>query len=317
VSGELLIGVDGGNTKTVALAARPDGSIAGRGRAGCADIHNASSVEVALDAIAAACQDALFEAGAAAADVQAACFNLAGADWPEDIELLGRAIPELVGLRCEPLVVNDAIAPIRAGTVDGAGVSVVCGTFGTTAARNREGRTYHVGFWPDMTGGRGLGRDGLAAVWRSGLGLGPETALTARALTEYAVDSPIELLHVFTRRQGLAEREKERFAPAVLDEAAAGDAIAAGIVAGHGRVLAGQARSCAAAVELAEPFPVVLTGGVFQHPSAVLADAIMAGIPGGRPVRVPHAPVIGALLLAFDRAGVEPDLDRIVAGAGA
>ena len=191
MSGELLIGVDGGNTKTVALAARPDGSIAGGGRAGCADIHNASSVEVALDAIAAACQDALFEAGAAAADVQAACFNLAGADWPEDIELLGRAIPELVGLRCEPLVVNDAIAPIRAGTVDGAGVSVVCGTFGTTAARNPEGRTYHVGFWPDMTGGRGLGRDGLAAVWRSGLGLGPETALTARALTEYAVDSPI------------------------------------------------------------------------------------------------------------------------------
>jgi N-acetylglucosamine kinase-like BadF-type ATPase len=131
------------------------------------------------------------------------------------------------------------------------------------------------------------------------------------------VDSPIELLHVFTRRQGLAEREKERFAPAVLDEAAAGDPIATGIVAGHGRVLAGQARSCAAAVDLAEPFSVVLTGGVFQHPSAVLADAIMAGIPGGRPVRVPHAPVIGALLLAFDRAGVEPDLDRIVAGAGA
>jgi N-acetylglucosamine kinase-like BadF-type ATPase len=315
----MLIGIDGGNTKTVALVAAPDGTVVGRGRSGCSDIHNAPSVEVALDAMAAACQDALFQAGIPASEVTAACFNLAGADWPEDFELLRRAIPELVGLPGEPLVVNDAIAPIRAGTADGAGVSVVCGTYGTTAARNRAGDTYHVGFWPDQTGARGLGKDGLAAVWRWALGYGPETALTGRALGLYRADTPMELLHSFTRRGGWPEQDKERLAPVVLDEAAKADPIAAEIVADHGRILGGQARACADAVGLLGDgrFPVVLTGGVFHNPSAVLADAIMANVPEGDPVQLHHAPVIGALLLAFDQAGIDPDVSLIVEGAHA
>jgi len=315
----MLIGVDGGNTKTVALVATPDGTVVGRGRSGCSDIHNAPSVEIALDAMAAACQDALFEAGIAASDVSAACFNLAGADWPEDFDLLRRAIPELVGLPRAPLVVNDAIAPIRAGTADGAGVSVVCGTFGTTAARNRDGRTYHVGFWPDRTGARGLGQDGLAAVWRSELRLGPETALTHRSLEMYGPATPIELLHSFTRRGGWPEQDKERLAPVVLDEATKGDPVAAEIVANHGRILGGQARACADAVGLLDGrrFPVVLTGGVFHSPSAVLSDAILSYLPEADPVPLHHAPVIGALLLAFDEAGLEPDVSRIVEGAHA
>ena len=279
----MLIGVDGGNTKTVALVATPDGTVIGRGRSGCSDIHNAPSVEVALDAMAAACQDALFEAGIAASDVTAACFNLAGADWPEDFDLLRRTIPELVGLPQEPLVVNDAIAPIRAGTADGAGVSVVCGTFGTTAARNLAGDTYHVGFWPDQTGARGLGRDGLAAVWRSELGLGPETALTGRSLELYGTATPMELLHSFTRRGGWPEQDKERLAPVVLEEATAADPVAGEIVANHGRILGGAGRACADAVGLLGNgrFPVVLTGGVFHNPSAVLSDAILANVPEG------------------------------------
>jgi N-acetylglucosamine kinase-like BadF-type ATPase len=316
----MLIGVDGGNTKTVALVARPDGTVTGRGLSGCSDIHNAPSVEVALDAVAAACQDALFEAGISASDITAACFNMAGADWPEDFQLLGRSIPELVGLPGEPLVVNDAIAPIRAGTVDGAGVSVVCGTFGTTAGRNRDGRTFHVGFWPDRTGARGLGQDGLAAVWRSQLQLGPETSLTGRALELYGSATPIELLHSFTRRGGWPEPHKERLAPVVLDEAIAGDPVAAAIIENHGRILGQQARSCADAVGLLDAgrFPVVLTGGVFHHhPSTVLQEAILAHVPEGDPVSVPHAPVIGALLLAFDQAGLEPDVERIAEGAHA
>ena len=62
---------------------------------------------------------------------------------------------------------------------------------------------------------------------------------------------------------------------------------------------------------------MVLTGGVFHHPSALLSDAILAHVPEGEPVPLPHAPVIGALLLAFDRAGLEPDVERIVEGAHA
>ena len=315
----MLIGVDGGNTKTVALVATPDGTVTGRGRSGCSDIHNAPSVEVALDAMAAACQDALFEAGIAASDVTAACFNLAGADWPEDFDLLRRTIPELVGLSQEPLVVNDAIAPIRAGTADGAGVSVVCGTFGTTAARNLAGDTYHVGFWPDQTGARGLGRDGLAAVWRSELGLGPETALTGRSLELYGTATPMELLHSFTRRGGWPEQDKERLAPVVLEEATAADPVAAEIVANHGRILGTQAQGLRGRRRPARQRPV--PGGADRRRVPQPLGGAVGRDPGeragGRPGRAAARARDRRTAAGLRHGGHHPDLARIVEGAHA
>ena len=38
---QYVLGVDGGNTKTIALVAALDGTILGAGRGGCGDIYNA------------------------------------------------------------------------------------------------------------------------------------------------------------------------------------------------------------------------------------------------------------------------------------
>ena len=48
---DLLLGVDGGNTKTIALVARRDGTVVGVGTAGCADIHNARTPELGLEEV--------------------------------------------------------------------------------------------------------------------------------------------------------------------------------------------------------------------------------------------------------------------------
>src|SRR5919204_4180137 len=136
---DLLLGVDGGNTKTVAVAARTDGTVVGTGRAGCADIHNAASPDEALAEIARACASALAATGARAADIAAAAFSLAGADWPEDFELLRRALAEALGLTEPPIVVNDAIGAIRSGTHDGVGAAIACGTAGVGRGPPRAG----------------------------------------------------------------------------------------------------------------------------------------------------------------------------------
>ena len=39
---QYVLGVDGGNTKTIAIVAALDGTILGTGRGGCGDIYNAS-----------------------------------------------------------------------------------------------------------------------------------------------------------------------------------------------------------------------------------------------------------------------------------
>ena len=314
--GGLLLGADGGNTKTVAVVAGRDGSILGAGRSGNSDLYNAPSVDAALASIAAAAAQALSAAGATSADVDAACFSLAGADWPEDFELLRRELPARIGLAAEPLVVNDAVGAIRAGTPDGVGTAVVCGTYGVSSARNVAGEVFHLGFWPDSCGARPLGREALSAVWRADLGYGPATSLTRRALDTYAVPDPIALLHEYTRRGGPGPEAVDRLAPAVLDEADAGDEVAAAIVANQGRILGDQTQACAERVGLAGgEFPVVLAGGVFRHASRLLAETLMQRIPGGRAVPAAHEPAVGALLFAFDRAGVAADEARLRATA--
>jgi N-acetylglucosamine kinase-like BadF-type ATPase len=45
---KLVLGVDGGNTKTLALVAREDGAVIGTGRAGCGDIYGSTSANVAM-----------------------------------------------------------------------------------------------------------------------------------------------------------------------------------------------------------------------------------------------------------------------------
>ncbi len=297
-----MLAVDGGNTKTLAAVADADGRTLAAGSGGSADIHNAPEPADAISAIEAAAREALARAGVAAADVGAAAFSLAGADWPEDFALLERELAARLALPAPPLVVNDALGALRAGSPDWTGVAVVSGTYNAVGARHPGGRAFHLGIWPDAAGGRALGRAGLRAVHRARLGMGPATVLTERALAIFGAADPIALLHAFARLGGLAEAEGDRLAPVVLDAADDGDAVAEAIVAGMGRTLGQQARACAAQVGLElDGARVVLAGGVFGHPTDRLAAATMAELPGAVPVRHPAPPLAGALLLALDR----------------
>jgi len=311
--GSLLLGVDGGNTKTIAVVARPDGTVAGIGWGGCADIHNASTPDDGVDQVVRAVEAALAAAGAPAADVRAATFSLAGADWPEDFEFLRRELGRRLLLGAELAVVNDAVGAIRSGSPDGTGIAVVCGTGGAVGARNASGDVFHYGFWPDGTGGAALGAQGLAAVWRADLGVGPETSLTRRALERWGCADPVELLHAFTRLDAppIPGAEKSLFAEVVLDEATAGDPVAVEIVTTAGSRLGDYGRISAARVGLADGFTLVLCGGVLRHSSPLLREAILARLPAGRPVTASAEPVVGALLLASDRAGAALDVDGV------
>ena len=121
----LLLGVDAGNTKTVALVVTEDGAVLGSGRGRCGDIHNAAGPTAAVDEIVAASKTALDAAGVGAGDLAAAGFSLAGADWPEDFAYLAGELRQRLALRAEPEVVNDAVGGLRSASEDMIGVSVV------------------------------------------------------------------------------------------------------------------------------------------------------------------------------------------------
>jgi N-acetylglucosamine kinase-like BadF-type ATPase len=317
----LVLGVDGGNTKTIAIVATGDGTVVGAGRAGCADIYNAESEAAALAAICAAVDDALTCANAAPTDLAVGAFSLAGADWPEDIELLEHGVRDC-GFGEKIQVVNDAIGALRAGTPDGVGVGVALGTGIAIGARNGEGKVWYSGHWAVASGGCELGGQALQAVYEAHLGLAPETSLTRVILEAFGVATVDEVLHRTTARGTTwSARDQARLAPLLLDQAAAGDEIACAIVSQAASRHADAALAGAEAVGLRHfPFRLVLNGGVMRHPSGLLETAIRSRIeklaPGVDTVHDPPEPVVGAVLMAIDLARSDGDpavKERLVA----
>ena len=312
----LVLGVDGGNSKTDVAVADGSGRVVGRARGGNSDIYVGKEPARALDELTAAVRAALADAAVDAADLSTSVFSLAGADWPEDFELIAASLRGL-GLRHEPLVVNDAMGGLRLGSPDWQGVAVVCGSFNAVGARHRDGTTFHLGFWPDRVGGFDLADLAVKAVHRDGLGLGPTTALTPRVHELFDSTDAVDLMHRFTRRgSDLGLVAHLQVAPLLLDVAGTGDEVASTIVRAAGAALGEQARVAAERVGLGlDGTPVVLAGGVLQHPSTLLSASIMARLDGAVPVRPTEPPIVGALLLAYDRLDLA--MDDVLLGGGA
>ncbi|GAA1434630.1 BadF/BadG/BcrA/BcrD ATPase family protein [Microlunatus lacustris] len=307
------LGVDAGNSKTVALLADADGRVLGRGRAGVGDIYGVATPEDAVDAVLDAVGQALAGAVVGPEDVAHAAFRLAGVDWPEDEELwvarLGARAPGLHSLT----VRNDGYALLRCGQPSGVGVAVTAGSGPAVSGRGPDGREWSAGWWiQHELAGRGLGAAGVRAVVDAETGLGPPTALTPLLLALFGEPDVPALLHAFTRRaHPRPDRDTWRAARSVLQAAGQGDAVAAGIVQRHAALLAGLVAVTARETGLdvvGAPVPVVLGGSVLtsEHPAyRTSLTAALAGTVGAADVVVSAAsPVVGALLDALAEGGV-------------
>lgn len=317
---QVVLGVDGGNTKTIALVAALDGTILGAGRGGCGDIYNAvmngtpwpDPAAAAIANVEYAVETALQAANVRASDLVAAVFNMAGADWPEDFDLLTTAM-KVRGYGRALIVQNDALGVLHSGVADNVGVSVICGTGGATGARGPDGRIWHSSSWQDQVqGGSQLSQKVLDAVVRSELGIEPPTTLKQRMLDYFGVKSVEEVLHKYTAREPYPPEHINGLAPLLLDEAEAGDVLARQIVQEHGRALGNYAIVAARRVGLeGTPFALVLAGGVLRHPSTLLADTIVERVqmtsPEVRATRCRFEPIVGVLFSALEAAGVAID----------
>jgi N-acetylglucosamine kinase-like BadF-type ATPase len=316
---KLVLGVDGGNTKTLALVAREDGVILGGGRAGCGDIYGAPSPSAAIAEIERAVQAALREAGISPADLTASAFSLAGADWPEDFRLLEDAL-RARGYGQRLLVANDAMGALRAGAPDGTGVVVACGTGAAVGARGRDGQIWHSSFWQQTQGAEELSRRALQAVYLAELGIAPPTLLTQRILEAFQVRTVEDVLHQLTGRELPRPEKRRQLARPLFDAADSGDPIAQQILISHGKALGEYAIVAASKVGLlGTSFTLVLSGGVLRHPSPWLRDSLIKRVSEAEPtvhaISSRFEPAVGAVLLALDLPGIIDDhlLERLEA----
>ena len=140
---------------------------------------------------------------------------------------------------------DDAVTAHAGALPQTAGVSLVAGTGVACLALRRDGEPRIIGghgyLLGDEGGGFWIGRNGLRAALRSTDGRGPHTALAARATEQFGALSDLHVrLHDGERPvQAIAS-----FAPAVLEAAAANDAVANAIVDDAARELYEPRRPC-------------------------------------------------------------------------
>lgn len=310
----LYLGVDAGNSKTVAVVCDERANAVGFGRSGNGDIYGAVSTDAAVDAVLTAVGEALRVAGSTPDRLAGAAFRLAGVDWPEDhtfwVDALRCRLPDTVPRS----IANDGFAAIRCGEPSGVGVAVVGGTGPAVASRGRTGAEWSVGFWVQgRLGATGLVDDALRTVYSAAIGLGPSTALTEALLERFGQVDVERLLHAFTRRDGEPiRRERAAASRTVTAVALAGDPVAGEVVRRHGERFADYARVAAEQVGFdpnVDQLPVVLAGSVLLGRDSPVAEALLTALPERLPGALPRVavvpPVCGAALDALAEAGVD------------
>jgi N-acetylglucosamine kinase-like BadF-type ATPase len=248
------------------------------------------------------------QAGLSRAKITAAGFGLAGYDWPEDRAPHLAILHELLPSAPPFALVNDALLGLWAGTEAGWGVVVAAGTSCNCYGRNpagQIGRTVGSSHFGEYAGAEELVWWAVQAVARAWTRRGPASRL-AEALIVAAGASDVEdlLAGLMRGRYHLSAGS----APLVFALAADGDPVALDLVRRAGRELGSLAAGVSRQLDLtSQSFDVVLAGSFFNGSPLVqetMAETLQAIAPRARLVRLDAPPVVGAVLLAMEQAGV-------------
>lgn len=303
---ELVLGVDGGGSKTVAWLAphkeKNAGEILGRGYAGTGN-PRAAGFEVALRNIDAAIAAAFKNAGLTRETAAAACLGLAGAGRATEQERIS-AWAKKLGIARAVQVTGDAEPILAAASPGNSGIALICGTGSFAWGRNAAGETARAGGWGYLFGDEGsayaVALDGLRAAARAADERGAPTILVDKFQHALNATTPQEIVervyHPDMTRAAIAA-----LAPLVF-EAAETDAVARQISDSAAAELVTMVAVLLKRLQLTPGvYALALTGGVLLNQSH-FREQFVAGLrraavePDG--IALVEEPVRGAIAIA-------------------
>jgi N-acetylglucosamine kinase-like BadF-type ATPase len=312
---EIVLAVDGGNSKTDLALVGADGALLSLVRGPQSSPHHLG-LDGCLDVLATLLDEAVSEAGlrgdnGAVADV--AELLLAGVDFPAEEQQLEDAVRVRPWAR-RITVRNDTFAILRAGTERGWGVAVVCGAGINCVGVAPDGR--HARFpslgaiTGDWGGGYDVGLEAVSAAARSEDGRGPKTSLEREVPVHFGLETPTELAEAIHSGR-IAQRRVIELAPMVLAQAET-DAVAGAIVERLVAEVVAMARVALTRLGLEhEPVEVLLGGGLLQTAADGLLSEIERALAETGPsitVRSTRSPaIVGAALLGLDALHAKSD----------
>lgn len=308
-SAKFLLGLDTGSSKTHALVSTCEGQVIGFGESGSGN-YEVVGLEGFKKAMQRAADAALTMAGIEKERVSAMGFGISGYDWPSEQPVMVEAISSL-GMECPYQFVNDVLLGLIAGSEKGWGVAVDAGTGNNVRGRDATGRigriTGNSVYCGEIGGGGEMVWLAQIAVTHAWTGRGPKTRLTPMLMAFCKAETEFALI------EGLAT---DRFqlpaslAKEVFRLAHEGDRVATEIITTSAQELAINVNAVIKQLDLKDQtFDLILIGGVFNAGALYLEpflNTVRAFAPGINVISLTLPPVIGAILLAGEAAGIHP-----------
>ncbi len=305
----VVVGVDGGGSKTRAVVAALDGRVLGVAEAPGSAIR-AGAVVHSADVIAACVAAALGEAGRVGVMPLALAAGVAGAGREAERIALSNALTQR-GLAGTVAVTTDAAIALDDAFGEGPGILLIAGTGSIAYGRAPDGRFERCGGWGpvigDEGGGAWIGRRALNIAAAAADGREPETALLPALLTVIGGDQPSALIPW----AGTATpAEFATLAPAVLRVAADGDLRANSLLALGVEELVLHVRTLARTLFVDEraAVPVAFAGGLLVRDGQLrrrLEHRLKTAVPGGQIRQADVDPARGAVCAALRLVGIE------------
>lgn len=302
----LIMGVDGGGSKTYAVITDAEGNLLGEGLAGGAN-YQKIGLDRAIDHISTAMNQALSQAGVQHRDIDFVQYTLAGADRDADMIRLESGLKQIPAANWN--LACDTLAGLRAGSRNNAGIVLVCGSGTNAFGRSADGRFVQTGgfgyLYGDFAGGNHMAIETFRAAVRSWDQRDIPSVLTDKIPAFLGFASMEALLHDFLDRQ---VRSVPTELTIVLHEAAqAGDALSIRLLSQIGYELGNAANSVMKRMGSfgVDQIPIVLIGSVFQKgQSSCLLQSLEETLrkqSNSYSIEIPvMEPVFGAVLLGMD-----------------
>jgi len=311
-----VIGINSGGTRTSLIAADRDLNVLARVETGPGNFHNIG-LEATRETFRAAITDLIAQGGLNTSALIGLGAGLAGLDRSADRQTFSAIFESLCpGV---PLTIdNDAMIALIAGAGQRFGVVTISGTGSIALGVNAHGAQARAGGWGyrvDAGSGYAIGLEIVGTIARAHDGAIPATALTERILTRLGLDAPFDLINWLY----LSERTVTHIAALAAEAIAleATDLAAIRILVHAADGLAEDAITVARRLDYGgQPFPLVLSGGLFTH-SALLRDRVIGAVQSIFPNAVAHAeahdPALGAAIMVLQMLGSTPTAERAIA----
>lgn len=302
-----VLGFDGGGTKSIAVVAREDGTVVGIGRSGTSNFQCVGVTEAGRQ-VDLAIKAALAGAGITPEQISHAAYGVAGADRDADFDTVANYVLP-ANPAGELLIANDTTIALRAGTKDGVGVALICGTGSNCIGFDAERNQIKVGGLGAFTGDAGGGEDivskAIVEAMRGEDGRGPETVLGRELAKALGVEELVDVI-AFFYPDHYNPPDLGKLVPIVFKCAAKGDAVALALLNRIGDEL-GQNAVCACRqlFKKNDPITVVLGGSILQKARPPIfweriAAKLAKNFPKAEVVPLKDEPALGAVFFALD-----------------